>query len=272
MGSVHALAHPALGSQADWSEMAGLMSRMSMIFKAKANKHLDSLERPDETLDYSYQKQLEQLQKVKQGLATLVTAKKRLQLQGTQLQQQVETLNGQAQQAIGAGREDLARSALERRVLIEQQVQGMGGQIADLEQQQQRMIENERRLQAAVEAFRTRKEVIKAQYTAAEAQVQIGEAQTGLSEEMASVGMAIDRATDKTEQMQARAAAVSELTDAGVLDNLLAPGSSDLDRELAKVSGSKAVDAELAAMKAQLGSGTPQAALPSAGETGTAAR
>jgi phage shock protein A len=246
------------------------MSRMSTVMKSKMSKMLDKAENPNETLDYSYQKQLEMLQKVKQGLATVVTSKKRLQLQTQKLEQSIVTLDGQARTALGAGREDLARQALERKALVQSQLQGLDQQIAELEGEQQKLIENERRLTAKVEAFRTRKEVIKAQYTAAEAQVKIGEAQTGLSEEMADVGLAIQRAEDKTEQMRARAAAVGELVDTGVLEDVTAGpgGSSDLDREIAKLTASSSVDSDLERMKRELAAGsTPDAALPAGGES-----
>ena len=244
--------------------MAGLMNRMNTVFKAKVSKMLDRAEDPNETLDYSYQKQLEMLQKVKQGIATVVTSKKRLQLQTAKLEASVVTLENQARTALGAGREDLARTALERKALVQSQLQGLDTQIAELEGEQARLIENERRLNAKVETFRTRKEVIKAQYTAAEASVRIGEAQTGLSEEMADVGLAIQRAEDKTENMRARAAAVGELVDSGVLEDALSPGQSDLDREIAQLTTSSGVDSDLEKMKRELGmgSGGDAAALP----------
>jgi phage shock protein A len=250
--------------------MAGLMSRMSTVMKAKMSRMLDKAEDPNETLDYSYQKQLEMLQKVKQGIATVVTSKKRLQLQTAKLEQSIVTLEGQARTALGAGREDLARTALERKALVQSQLQGLDSQIAELEAEQQRLIENERRLNAKVETFRTRKEVIKAQYTAAEATVRIGEAQTGLSEEMADVGLSIQRAEDKTEQMRARAAAVGELVDSGVLEDALSPGQSDLDRQIAQLTTSSGVDSDLEKMKAELGIGSgggDAAALPAGSET-----
>ena len=168
--------------------MAGLMSRFTTLFKVKANKALDKAEDPGETLDYSYQKQLESLQKVKRGVADVVTAKKRLQLQTAKLEESVVKLDGQAKQALGANREDLARTALERKALIQGQLQGLDQQIAALEAQQQSLIEQEQRLSTKVESFRTQKEVVKAQYSAAEASVRIGEATTGLSEEMSDVG------------------------------------------------------------------------------------
>jgi phage shock protein A len=235
--------------------MAGLMSRFTTLFKVKANKALDRAEDPGETLDYSYTKQLEMLQKVKRGVADVVTSKKRLQLQTAKLEESIVKLDGQARQALAANREDLARTALERKSLIQGQLQGMDVQITQLEQQQQSLIDQERRLSAKVESFRTQKEVVKAQYSAAEAQVRIGEATTGLGEEMSDVGLALSRAQDKTEQMQARAAAVTELVDTGAIDDLTAPAGSDLDQQIAALTSGNQVDAELAKMKASLGTG-----------------
>src|SRR5437763_16308485 len=165
--------------------MAGLMSRASLVVKAKLSKLLDRAENPTETLDYSYEKQLELLQNVKRGVADVVTAKKRLQMQSEQLEQSVVKLETQARQALGAGREDLARQVLERKSAIQQQLQGLDGQVKGLEDQQEKLIANEKALQAKIEAFRTQKEVIKAQYSAAEASVKIGEAATGIGRQMA---------------------------------------------------------------------------------------
>jgi phage shock protein A len=123
-----------------------------------------------------------------------------------------------------------------------------------LEAQQQKLIEGEKTLQTKVESFRTQKEVIKAQYSAAEAQVRIGEAATGLGEQMADVGLAIQRAKDKTESMQARANAIDELTTSGALEDYTSSGD-DIDRQLAQISQGAQVDDELAKMKSELGEG-----------------
>ena len=195
--------------------LPGLMNRASTVVKARISKLLDRAEDPSITLDYSYEKQRELLQNVKRGVADVVTAKKRLELQSQKLEQEIEKLETQARQALSAGREDLARSALERKALVQQQLQSLDQQGTALEAQQEKLIEAEKRLSAKVEAFRTQKETIKATYSAAEAQVKIGEAASGIGEEMADTGLAIERARDKTEQMQARAAAVEELTAAG---------------------------------------------------------
>jgi len=235
--------------------MAGLLSRTSMIVKAKFSKLLDRAEDPRETLDYSYEKQLEMLQNVKRGVADVVTAKKRLQMQTSQLEQSVVKLDTQARQALGAGREDLAREALQRKSVVQQQLQDLDQQVAGLEQQQEKLVASEKQLSTKIESFRSQKEVIKAQYSAAEAQVRIGEAATGIGEQMADTGLAIQRAKDKTESMQARASAVDELVAAGTLEDFTSGGKTDLDRELEQLTTSTQVDDELAKMKAELGTG-----------------
>jgi phage shock protein A len=246
---------------------------MSTIVKAKVSKVLDRAEDPAETLDYSYSKQLELLQNVKKGIADVVTAKKRLQLQEAQMQQQMVKLDTQARQALAANREDLARLALERKQGIQAELQSLDSQITDLEGQQQKLIDSEAAMRAKLEAFRTKKEVIKAQYSAAEAQVRISEAATGVGEQMADVGMAMQRALDKTENMKARAAAVGELEASGTFDDLtqLGSGKDDIDRQLEAIGAGGAVDDELAKMKAELGSGTPAPAALGAGGAAAAA-
>ncbi len=238
--------------------MAGLAGRMSVVIKSKISKLLDRAEDPSETLEYSYQKQMELLQNVKKGIADVVTSKKRLQLQSDKLEQQVVKLDTQARQALSAGNEELARAALERKQVAQTELQNLDPQIAELERQQESLIENEKKLRAKLDAFRTKKEVIKAQYSAAEAQVRISEAATGVGEQMADVGLAMQRAMDKTENMRARAAAVDELEKAGTFDDLTQlgeGGGDDIDRQLKELTQSSTVDSELAKMKAELGAG-----------------
>jgi phage shock protein A len=238
--------------------MPGVSGRFSTVIKAKISKLLDRAEDPAETLDYSYQKQLESLQNVKKGIADVVTAKKRLQMQSQKLEQTVVKLDTQARQALSQGNEELARVALERKNVAQTELQSLDQQVVELEAQQQKLTDSEQKLRAKIEAFRTKKEVIKAQYSAAEAQVRISEAATGVGEQMADVGLAMQRAVDKTEQMRARADAVSELEAAGTFEDLTALGSGedDIDRQLKQLSSQSVVDDELAKMKAELGSGS----------------
>ena len=176
------------------------------------SKLLDKAEKPTEVLDYSYEKQLELLQNVRRGVADVTTAKKRLQVQTEKLEQEIVKLEGQARQAIGANREDLARKALERKSGIQQELVGLDTQVQQLQAQQDKLVEQQKALTARVEQFRSQKEIIKAQYSAAEASARIGEAATGIGGQMSDMGTALQRAKDKTEEMQARASAM----DAGV--------------------------------------------------------
>ena len=235
--------------------MAGLMSRTSAIAQAKFSKLLDRAEDPAETLDYSYEQQLQQLQNVKRGIADVTTAKKRLELEESSSQQQLAKLDDQARQALAANREDLAREALSRKAGLQAQIDSLHTQEQQLGDQEQKLISGEQALQAKIEAFRSQKEVIKAQYSAAQAQVKIGEAASGVGEHMADIGLAIQRAQDKTQQMQARASAIDELTTAGALEDFTSQGD-DLDRQLAQISQGSQVDQELAKMKAELGQGS----------------
>jgi phage shock protein A len=237
--------------------MPGLGGRMSTVIKAKISKMLDRAEDPGETLDYGYQKQVELLQNVKKGIADVVTSKKRLQMQSSKLEQQIVKLDTQARQALSQGREELARTALERKTLAQTELQSLDSQVKELEGQQEALTANEQKLRQKIEQFRTKKEVIKAQYSAAEAQVRISEAANGVGEQMADLGLAIQRAEDKTETMRARASAVEELEKAGTFEDLsqLGGGQDDIDRQLSELTSGAQVDDELAKMKAELGSG-----------------
>ncbi len=237
--------------------MPGLWSRFMLIFKSKASRALDRAENPTETLDYSYEQMIQQLQNVKRGVADVVTAKKRLELQTQSIEQNVVKLETQARQAVAANREDLARQALERKAAAQQQLQGLDTQVKQLETQQEQLVASQQQLEARIESFRSEKEVIKAQYSAAQAQVKIGEAATGIGRGMEDTGMAIQRARDKTEELQARASAIEELTASGALEDL-GDNRTQLDRELAQISATGQVDDELAKLKAEVGSGEPQ--------------
>jgi phage shock protein A len=251
--------------------MPGMTGRMSTVIKAKISKLLDRAEDPSETLDYSYQQQIELLQNVKKGIADVVTSKKRLQLQSEKLEQSVVKLDTQARQALSAGNEELARAALERKTLAQNELQSLDPQVTELEAQQQALIDNEKKLRAKIDAFRTKKEVIKAQYSAAEAQVKISEAATGVGEQMADVGLAMQRAVDKTENMRARASAVEELEKAGTFEDItqLGSGEDDIDRQLKELTSGAQVDDELAKMKAEVGTGSGAAPVIEAPAEGT---
>ena len=241
----------------------GLMSRISTVVKAKINRLVDDAENPAENLDYAYEKQREMLQNVKRGIVEMVTTKRRLQLQAEKVRASIVNVENQARQAMAGGREDLARMALQRKQTALIELEGLDEQVAQLELEQEKLTRAEQRLTAKVEAFRSRKEIIKAQYSAAQAQVRIGSALSGISEEMGDVQLAVERAEDKTTNLRAKAGAIDELAESGVLDDQLTPGGGDvLSRELAQLTAEQNVEDELAALKGSLPASSQKRALP----------
>ena len=242
----------------------GVMSRMSTVVKSKMNRLLDRAEDPRETLDYAYDQQRQMLQNVKRGIVEMVTNKRRLQLQAEKVRASISNVENQARQAMAAGREDLARVALQRKQAALIELEGLDQQITQLEGEQEKLVQAEQRLVAKVESFRSRKEIIKAQYNAAQAQVRIGSALSGISEEMGDVQLAVERAEHKTEDMRAKASAIDELADSGVLEDQLTAGGGDaLSRELAQLTADQNVEDELAALRTSLPSGPERRSLPS---------
>jgi phage shock protein A len=231
----------------------GAWQRIKSIFQAKTNKALDRLEDPRETLDLSYEKQLENLTKVRRAVADVATARKRIEIQASELQKQADKLQSQAKAALSQGNEELARVALERRTVIGNQLADLKVQHDQVADQEQKLIETSQRLQQEVEAFRTRKETIKATYTAAEAQAKIGESVAGISTSMNDAGAAMNRAQDKIAQMQARSGAIDELLASGALTDLSHP-VDDIQAQLDQISKTSEVDDELAKLKAEIAS------------------
>ncbi len=243
-----------------------LLSRIATYFKTLMSAFLDRAEDPGMTLDYSYQQQLEQLQNLRRSIADVVTNEKRLELQKAHVQVHIQQLDDQARKALAANREDLARQALTQKQGFRQYLATYDQQIEQLKAQQQRFVETEGRLTMRVEAFRTQKETLKAQYGAAQAQVKIQEAATGISEEMADVNLAVQRAQDRVLQVQARANAMDELIQSGTLPEIGLEPQDALTRELAAISqraDQTVVEQELAALKAQQAIAAPgQSASP----------
>lgn len=243
----------------------GLWSRLRSVFGAKMNRALDRIEDPTQTLDYSYEKQLELLRNVKRGLADIATSKQRLKIQSQKLEQEDQRLQSQAQQAVSLGRDDLAREALMRRQALQPQLTNLSTQVQQLDEQQSKLTQASQTLQTRIDMFRTQKEALKAQYTASSAQVKIGESFTGLSREMNDIGSSVQRAQDRIEQMQARSGALDELIDSGALQDYSAQlgAGDDIDRQLQLSGGvDNSIEAELAAMKARLAAGDHSRQLP----------
>lgn len=248
----------------------GILARFTTYVKSLMSAFLDRAEDPGMTLDYSNERQLEQLQNLRRSLVDVVTEEKRLEFQEAQIKAQMLKLDEQARQALGDGREDLARQAIERKQGLQHYLATYAQQVEQFKAQQRKFIDMEQRLSTRVEAFRTQKEMVRAQYGAAHAQVQIQEAATGISEEMANVDLAVQRAHDKATQMQARADAMDQLIQSGALQEIGAGSQDAIERQLNAIGDKAAVDAQLSALKAQMQlppASQQPSLLPAAGNT-----
>jgi phage shock protein A len=243
----------------------GVYQRAHDIIQAKTNKALDKAEKPDEMLDLSYQKMLEQITQVRRSLVDIAASKKQIELQEDQLQHSIDHLTDQAKSALGAGREDLAREALNRKATAQAQLDAMEPQDQQLVEEEGKLTSTLDALQKRVNAFRTQKETMKAQYTAAKATTEVNESVAGISKSVNDSGAALQRAQDKIANMQARSGAMDELLESGVLEDV-GGSTDDIQKELDEVGAKAEVDRELAAMKAGLDAGAraPEA-LPAAG-------
>lgn len=236
----------------------GLLARFTTVLKAKTNKVLDKVEDPRETLDLSYEQQLDNLTKMRRAVADVATSRKRIEIQLDQIKAQATKLSEQAKAALGQNNEELAREALTRREALTAQINDLEAQHAQVAEQEEKLGDAMQKLQTQVEAFRTKKETLKATYTAAEAQSEMNEAAAGISGSMADAGAALQRAQDKVAEMQARSGALDELIASGTLTDLTSP-RDDIQAQLDAATAGQSVDAQLAALKAEINAeGGPQ--------------
>ena len=235
----------------------GIFSRAHDIAQAKANKALDAAEKPDEMLDLSYEKMLEQITQVRRALVDLAGSRKSIELHEQQFQHTIDHLQDQAKAALGQSNEDLAKEALSRKAAAQQQIDEMEPQRAQLVDEEAKLSKTLDVLQKRVNEFRTQKETMKAQYTAAKAISSVDESTAGISKSFNDSGATLQRAQDKIATMQARSGALDELLESGVLEDV-GGGGDDIQKELDKVGNDASVDSELAALKAELGTGAPE--------------
>ncbi len=227
-----------------------ILAQIQMFFRVKTSSALDAMEDPRQTLEYAYTRQQEMLRKVKQGLIEVATSRRQVEFQAKKLRERLPVLDDQAQRALAAGREDLARMALQRKQTCITELAGLDQQAADIAEEERKLTAAERQFSTQVDSFRTRRDALSARYTAAEAQVHITESLSGLSKDSESLGGSIERAEEKISRMQARASAIDALMENGALNPI--GGGDAIERELGQLSANRAVDDELAALKAKL--------------------
>ncbi|WP_254272498.1 PspA/IM30 family protein [Haloarcula marina] len=228
-----------------------LFGRLGFAIRARLNALLNRAADPSAELDYSYEELRDELQRVTRGIADVTTQKKRLEIHRRRLRENVEKYDGQAREAMQEDREDLARRALAKKQTHVSQITELTEQIDALQGTQDRLVGKRAELSSQIEQFRTKKETMKARYEAAEASARVSEAFTGVGDTMADVHRSIERATERTERMEARAAALEELEASGELESVLDEGD-DVERELDRLSNERAVEYELETLRAEV--------------------
>jgi len=223
-----------------------ILSRVLLLLRIRSSSALDSVEDPRQVLDYAYSQQQEMLRKLRGGLVEVATAKQQLSRQAQLLAQRIPAMEEQARRAVEHGREDLARVALERKHSAAAELEGLGRQLAEVADEESKLTAAERRLAARIEEFRIHREVVAAKFSAAHAHVRISEALTGVSGELAELGMAVGRAEEKTDRLRARASAIDALIESGTLDAVRSGDS--VETELRRLSTAAAVESELASL------------------------
>jgi len=228
----------------------GMWTRLKLIFSTKASSAMDRAEDPRQVLDYAYTQQQLLLVKLRQGLVEVATSKQQLERQSKKLEARVPQLEDQAKRALGAGRDDLARIALERKRSATVELEGLSAQIAEVGAEEKRLAGQERSLQVRIEEFRTHRDVVSARYSASEAEVKVKEALSGVSGELAELGMAVGRAEEKADRLQSRAKALDSLVDIGALEP--AGGGDYVENELKRLTSGAEIDDELERLKAEI--------------------
>lgn len=205
---------------------------------------------PTAVLDASLEAQTALLQQSRRGVADVVTSRKRIELQLRRLHDEADRLMTEAQAEVDAGRDDAARDLLVRRAGLLDQAGLLEPDAARMREQESRLQAQVQRLEGKVEAFRAQRETLKAAHSAAEAHVRIVEAQAGLTEESADVGLALQRARERTDALQARADAAEELTRGDAVALPWETAGESAERRMAALAAEEGgVDAELARMR-----------------------
>lgn len=249
-----------------------IFRRFSNVLQQKANAAADRLEDPGEALDLSYEKLLEEQQRLRHALVEATTGQKRLENQAAELDARIERLNSQAQAAVQQGRDDLATQALTQAGVLQAERNGLAPQLSAIAGQVSRLQEAMRRYDARLAAFQSQRETLKAQYSASKAVTQAGDSLAGIGEHMNDTALMVTRARDRIASMQAHADAVDSLLDSGALDQPSLGGDA-LEERLQVTALQSDVQARLAALKAQAHLAAPASAgAPQLAGAGTVVR
>lgn len=236
----------------------GIVNRLGTVIVSKLSKIVEGMEDPREILDYSYEEQLMMLKAVKRGIVDVSASKQSLMSQRTKLNNKVDQLEVQAKNAVKIERDDLATTALEKKEVLKLQVVDLDIGIEQLQREEDALIKTEQDIETKLELFKSKKEVLKAQYSAAESLSKVNESVAGISGNMTDIGSSVERIQDKTDEMRSKATAIEDLMEKGVLSNVVGETRDKIDVELNKVQIESNVRDELVRLKGEVSGSNSQ--------------
>jgi phage shock protein A len=234
-----------------------IVARFKAIFQSQANGLAELWEDPRVSLDYSLARLEENRRALGHSLIKVSAARQRLEAQRDQLADGLSRYDQQATAAINAGRDDLARTALESKMSAQERLQDLENNVARLAQQENNLKETQQNLDRKINLHRAKNEELKSIYDSSQAQLRVRESLSGISADLADAGNTIRRIEARIQEMQSRADAIDRLIATGVLPDVLDPEDDDVDRQLNRLRREQVVEEELRRLKAEAADAQP---------------
>lgn len=218
------------------------------VIRANINSLVGKAEDPEKILEQAVIDMQEDLIQLRQAVAASIATQKRTERQYSQTQSQADEWYRRAQLALQKGDDNLAREALTRRKTYQETAAAMKAQLEQQSTVVNQLKQNMRQLEGKIADAKAKKDLYIARARSAKASEKLNEMMGQLN--TGGALNAFERMEEKVLQLEARSAAIAEL------------GADNLESKFAALEGSGGVDAELAAMKAQLRPGSPKPQLP----------
>jgi len=223
----------------------GIFSRLGTLLKANINDLISNAEDPEKILNQLIIDMKEQLIEAKKQVAIAIADEKRLKKQLDNELNLGREWEKKAMMAVRAGRDDLAKEALMRKVEHDNLATEYQGQWEAQKAAADQLREALRRLNAKIEEARRKKNLLIARQKRAQAQKTIQDTMSGLND--TSAFDAFGRMEEKITRMEAEAEASAELAE-DMTGDTLASKFADLEKNAGG-------EDELAALKAKMGMG-----------------
>ncbi len=218
----------------------GIFSRISDIFKSNVNDALDKAEDPEKMLKQMVLEMEESVNKATLAVANAIANEKSLARKLDQQRTIAADWHEKAKQALQAGREDLAKAALEKKAVAERNAADLAPVHAQAAQTSVTLRQQLDALKNKLDEARSRQSTLIARSQAAKAQKQIAQTFSGVGSDAFSK---FDKFEGKIEKLESEAEAFEQL----------AGENTNLEQEFKKLSSSASVESELLAMKKQMG-------------------